>query len=151
MTPKTATLLMLAAMGLLGADSVLGQTLSSDWRALNGGGGISGAGSLTLISSIGSLETARVAAESVVILSGFLGDNFEILGLEAPVITITSGADRKVTLSWSQSALPSILQFTDSLSSAVWLDAPSGGANPVDFIATSTARFFRLRSVSLGP
>jgi hypothetical protein len=62
-----------------------------------------------------------------------------------PLLRIVPSAPGFATISWTPADSPGfVLQYSDSLAPAHWLDAPSGAANPVTVPATKGKRFYRL-------
>jgi len=62
-----------------------------------------------------------------------------------PRLRIVPAAPGFVTISWTPADSPGfVLQYSDSLAPAHWLDAPSGAANPVTVPALNGTRYYRL-------
>lgn len=61
-----------------------------------------------------------------------------------PLLTIQKTAPGFVTVSWSPTAPGLVLQFSPTLNSPSWTNAPSGTNNPATLPATLSAGFFRL-------
>ena len=62
----------------------------------------------------------------------------------APTLHITNAALGFGTIWWTPATPGFVLQSTDSLSPANWINAPSGTNNPAIVPATVPARFYRL-------
>jgi hypothetical protein len=61
------------------------------------------------------------------------------------LLRIVPAAPGFATISWTPADSPGfVLQYSDSLAPANWLDAPSGTANPVTLPAMNGTRFYRL-------
>jgi hypothetical protein len=59
-----------------------------------------------------------------------------------PALNIGPAAPGLTTLSWTPTNF--VLQYTDSLATTNWVDAPSGLLNPVTISSTNATRFYRL-------
>jgi len=57
---------------------------------------------------------------------------------------IVSAAPGQATVSWSPNTPGFVLQETLSLSPSIWVNAPSGAANPVIVSATLPTKSYRL-------
>ena len=63
---------------------------------------------------------------------------------EPPLLTIQKAAPGFVTISWPPEAPGLVLQFSPTLNSPTWTNAPSGTNNPATLSATTAAGYFRL-------
>ena len=67
-----------------------------------------------------------------------------VFGLR-PTLSIASSAPGLARLSWTPTnSSEFVLQYTGSLPSTNWINAPSGAANPIVVPATNASRFYRL-------
>ena len=130
-------------LGLFAASSVRAQSISSPWRTLNAGGGNSVSGSITLVSSIGNTEAARVEGDGYVLVGGFFGDVLDEPVTELPVLSI-SKSENQLVISWTPNSPGSVLQYSDTISGGLWRDLDAGSLNPATISATEHTRFFRV-------
>jgi hypothetical protein len=62
-----------------------------------------------------------------------------------PTVSIAPAAPSLATLSWASATSSGwVLQYTDTLASTNWVNAPSGSLNPATISSTNAARFYRL-------
>jgi len=63
----------------------------------------------------------------------------------APTLSLSNSTPDSATISWAPATSSGfLLQFTDSLTSTNWINAPTGTANPVTVPVAATSRFYRL-------
>jgi hypothetical protein len=67
-----------------------------------------------------------------------------VFGL-APELSVVPAAPGLATISWAPTTSSGfVLQYTDTLNHANWINTPSGAGNPVTIPVTNTSRFYRL-------
>ncbi len=62
----------------------------------------------------------------------------------APLLSIIASSPGRVSISWSPNTPGFVLQESLNLSTTNWLNAVSGGINPVNVPAVPPAKFYRL-------
>ena len=114
-----------------------------DWFTIDGGGGASSSGSLTLSGTIGQPDAGTLSGGNYTLQGGFWPGIIVPSTGEAPTLFIQLSS-AIVIISWSPGTPGFALEQTDSLSSASWSAGPTGNPSaPIP--AGSGAKFYRLK------
>jgi len=132
--------LLLSALGV----SALAQ-YAIDWHTVDGGGGTSTGGVYSVRGSIGQADAGPVlAGDLFTVQGGFWALPVAVQPLDAPVLLIGPSDPGFATISWSPPTPGFVLQVSPTLAPPAWVNAPSGGTNPVTVPATLPTLFYRL-------
>jgi hypothetical protein len=143
--------LWLIALALLSTlnpqlSTAFAQSFSIDWHTIDGGGGSSTNGPYSLSGTIGQPDAGGPMTNGQYsVTGGFWALPIAVQTPGAPMLHITNAAPGFATVWWTPATTGYVLQQSDSLSPAAWIDAPSGATNPVTLPVASLAAFYRLR------
>ena len=118
------------------------QSFTIDWFTIDGGGGTSVGGSYWLCGTIGQPDAGMLSGGNFTIVGGFWSPEVGSTGLPPTLSIHRVGAT--AIISWTPGQPGFVLQSSSILAPDSWLDAPSGGTNPVTIPAAANL-FFRLR------
>lgn len=122
------------------AAPLVAQNVAIDWSTTDGGGGDSTGGAYTIHSTIGQSDAGTLSGGNYVIEGGFWSGAFS--ATPPRLFIVRSGPN--AVISWSPATPGFVLQASDSLAPAHWMEAPSGGTNPITVSAGLGNRYFRL-------
>lgn len=146
---RLSILLVLWASSIINAPA---QSYRIDWFSVDGGAGTSTGGVYVLSGTIGQPDAGGPLTNAqYAITGGFWALPIAVQQPESPVLTITPAAAGLATVSWTPTAPGFVLQESLSLSPAAWVNAPSGGTNPISVPATAPAKYYRLARPSGAP
>ena len=133
------------AIGLATSFRILAQTpgLSVAPASIDGGGGLSSAGTYTLAGTAGQPDAGTLSGGRYALEGGLWpGLLTRVVIPDGPTLQIVS-SDAVVTISWTPAIAGFVLQEADA-PEGTWRNAPSGTQNPVTLPAAAEARFLRL-------
>lgn len=115
------------------------------WDTVDAGGGRCTGGVYSLNGTLGQPDASGTCTNGpYAVAGGFWALPIAIQVPGAPTLSISAAGNGQATLSWSASAGGFVLQETLSLTTANWLDCPSGSTNPVTVRASSPVKYYRL-------
>jgi hypothetical protein len=121
------------------------QSYAIDWFTIDGGGGTSTGGVYSLSGTIGQPDAGpALTGRPYTLQGGFWPAAVAIQEPGAPTLVIVPTAPGLATVSWAPATPGFVLQVSDTLTPAVWVNTPSGAANPVTVPSTLPIRFYRL-------
>ncbi len=112
------------------------------WFTIAAGAGTSTNGHYSVSGTIGQSDAGdALTGGSTSLTGGF----WAVAAVPAgPLLTLTALTPNAATLQWTPDTGDYVLQVTESLSPAHWVNAPSGHANPIVVPLTSSERYFRV-------
>jgi hypothetical protein len=119
-----------------------GQYSINSWNA-GGGGGTSAGGDFRISGTSGQHSVGSVTGGPFTLTGGF----WPVALLQtpgAPTLALTAAGPGQAALTWSPDTRGFYLQISDSLTPALWTNAPSGTNHPVTISTAGPIRFFRL-------
>ncbi len=141
--PRTSACAL--ALGLAAGFRVLAQTsgLSVAPASIDGGGGLSSAGTYTLAGTAGQPDAGSLSGGKYTLDGGLWpGLLTRVVIVDGPTLQIVS-SEAVVTVSWTPAIAGFVLQEADAPEGA-WRNAPSGTQNPVTLPAAAETLFLRL-------
>jgi hypothetical protein len=111
-----------AVVTLVGA-----QNVTVDWFTVDAGGGESAGGPYLVSGTIGQADAGGLTSGTLIVEGGFWPGVF--LAPRPRLFIMRSGPN--AVISWSPVVTGDVLQVSDRLAPAHWLDAPGGSSNPV--------------------
>ena len=114
-----------------------------DWFTIDGGGGASSSGSLTLSGTIGQPDAGTLSGGNYTLQGGFWPGIVVPATGEAPALFVQL-IGNNVVISWSPATSGFTLEQTDSLSSPSWSAGPTGNPS-APILAGSGTKFYRLK------
>ena len=133
------------AIGLATGFRVLAQTsgLTIAPASIDGGGGLSSAGTYTLAGTAGQPDAGTLSGGKYALEGGLWpGLLTRVVIPDGPTLQIVS-SESVVTISWTPAIAGFVLQEADA-PEGTWRTAPSGSQNPVTLPAAAEVRFLRL-------
>ena len=115
-----------------------------DWFTIDGGGGSSSSGSLTLSGTIGQPDAGTLSGGNYTLQGGFWPGIVVPSTGEAPTLFIQLAAASLMIL-WSPSTPGFSLEQSSTLLPGSWASAPSGADNPATIPLGNGPTFHRLK------
>jgi hypothetical protein len=143
LSQNTAFIVAVWLLLVIPPKSLLGQSYSLQASAV-GGGGASQGGGYTVEGLVGQAGIGIMTGGSFTVAGGFW-ETFQIVKTGLPILTIATGPQQQIIISWSPATPGYVLQESTSLNSAGWSSLGTQPQNPSLIIrAGERAKFYRL-------